>query len=45
MYLDETYNLSYHIKEKISKEMKEIGIIKNSVKFFYGILLLQYTEH
>ena len=39
IFLDESVNFSYHIKEKMSKAMKEIGIIKKLVKRFPGILL------
>ena len=32
MFLDQGLNFSYHIKEKMSKEMKGIGIIKKFSK-------------
>ena len=38
MFLDECLNFSYHIKEKISKAMKGIGIIRNLVKHFPDML-------
>ena len=34
VYLVEKLNVSYHIKEKISKAMKEIGIIKKLSNMF-----------
>ena len=37
-FLDECLNFSYHIKEKISKAMKGIGIIRNLVKHFPDML-------
>ena len=39
MFLDESVNFSYHIKEKMSKAKEGIGIIKKLVKHFPGILL------
>ena len=39
MFLNESVNFSYHIKEKMSKAMKGIDIIKKLVKHFPGILL------
>ena len=45
MYLDETLNLNPHIKEKMSKVMKSIGIIKKLSKTLRNILLLQYINH
>ena len=43
-YLNETLNLSYHIKEKISKAMKGIGIIKKFNKtLLWHSLVIIYT--
>ena len=39
MFLDESLNFSYHIKEKMSKAMKSIGIIKASVCYFLSNFL------
>ena len=41
MHLDETLNVDLHIKEKMSKAMKGIGIIKKLCKTLPNILLLQ----
>ena len=45
IYLDESLNFSYHINEKMSKAMKETGIIGNLIKDFLNILLSQYINH
>ena len=45
IFLDKSVSFSYHIKEKMSKAMKGIGIIKKRVKHFPSILLYQYISH
>ena len=39
IFLDESLSFSYHIKEKMPKPMKGIGIIKKLVKHLPSILL------
>ena len=39
IFLEESVNFSHHIKGKMSKAMKGIGITKKLVKHFSGILL------
>ena len=40
MFLDESLNFSCHVKEKVSRAMKGIGIIKKLSKILLGLALI-----
>ena len=44
VYPEEKLNFSYHVKEKMSKAMKGMGVIKKISMCSLDILLLQYIN-
>ena len=45
LYLDEKLNFSHHVKEKISKAYRDIGVIKKLQNFLpYCLIIVNYLQ-